>query len=201
MRNLPAFLFLFIGLALPGLYLQGAPPDAKVGTIRGQVGVGGADGTLVPARSAQVYVLFSQAMQENGSFPHSNSGDSAAARFHAAHEKALGSVKKNTQEIDKNYPPEQRAGKIGEYYLKGMDESLATAKAWTAQHPDKAWQIRTATPDERGLWNVEDLKPGTYDVVVRGQVAGREACWEASVDLRPDRTISLPLDRPRFMGP
>jgi hypothetical protein len=202
-KQLLTFAFLWGALIVPSGDIRGAPPDVKVATIRGQVGIGRTDGTLVPAESAKVYVLLDQEIQANGSFAHASFTsfpDSAGTEFHTGQERALGSVKKNVKEIEKTNSQGEWAGKIAEYYLKSRDAGLAAANEWVGKHPDKSWQIRTATPDERGLWSAQDLKPGTYDIVVRGHVGGRDGCWEATVDLRPGETKSLPLDRPRFLS-
>jgi|GEM_PF-1557622 len=65
------------------------------------------------------------------------------------------------------------------------------------RHP-RSWQFRTVTPDSRGFWSAEGLRPGGYEIVVHGKVGGYDADWEYGLDLDAGQTISLPLTSPRF---
>lgn len=76
--------------------------------------------------------------------------------------------------------------------------SLAQVRSWLDKHADRAWQMKSVTPDERGVWAIDGLSAGSYELVVRGKISGYDAGWEGSVDLAPGRTVSLPLTRPRF---
>lgn len=181
---------------------EAAAQQSSVGTLKGQVGTTKSDGAVVAPESATVYVLFSSAM-EAGSFSHPpfNNVDTAGGQFRY-HLKNLLAKNKELKSLYKSVrqnPRPEAANQIATYYLQSVDEALIQVRSWLTKHSDRTWQMKTVAPDEQGLWSVEGLQPGGYEVLVRGKVSGYDADWEGGVDLAPGRTISLPLTRPRFL--
>jgi hypothetical protein len=178
---------------------QAATQRSDVGTLKGQVGTTKSDGAMVPPESATVYVLFSSAMAA-GSFSHVNDVDTAAGQFSLRLNDLLSKNKelKKLEESARRNPRPEAADQIATYYLQTLDEALTQVRSWLTKHPDRSWQMKTVTPDERGFWLIEGLQPGGYEVVARGKCSGYDADWESKADLAPGRTISMPLTRPRF---
>jgi len=177
-----------------------AQQRSTTGTLRGQIGAAKNDGTVVPPESANVYILFSSP-REAGSFSHENNADTAGGQFREKFNNMLSKNKdlKNLQKSARQNPQADAPDQIAAVYLQSVDESLTQVRNWLTKHPDRTWQMKAVGTDEKGLWSVEDLSAGGYEVVVRGKVTGYDADWEGNVDLAPGRTVSLPLTRPRFL--
>jgi hypothetical protein len=150
--------------------------------------------------SAIVYVLFSSEMR-SGSFTHATDPDTAGGQFHY-HLNDLLLKNKELQSLQKSAgknPQPGTAGQIATYYLQAVDEALTEVRNWLTKHADRAWQMKTFTPNAQGIWVAEGLVPGGYEVLVRGKFSKYDADWESGVDLSPGGAISLPLTQPRFM--
>lgn len=164
--------------------------------VKGQVGAEQKAGVVLPAQSATVCVMFASGMA-SGSFTHRYDTDTAGGQYKYKLEKLDASANKQVKTLAKSGQSDQ----IAKIYLGSVDAALAAVSAWASKHPDRAWQVRTVTPDAEGFWSTDDLPPGSYEIVARGAVRGHDADWEASVDLDSGKTISLPLTRPRFFRP
>jgi len=192
-------LWLVIYFALSVSYLpaehsqQTSRRASNVGELKGQVGAEQKTGVVLPAQSATVYVMFASGMA-SGSFTHRYDTDTAGGQYKYKLEKLVGSANKQVKTLAKS----GQADEIAKIYLGSVDAALAAVSEWANKHPDRAWQVRTVTPDTQGFWSTDDLPPGSYEIVVRGAVGGHDADWEASVGLDSGKTISLPLTRPRF---
>jgi hypothetical protein len=84
--------------------------------------------------------------------------------------------------------------------LRDLDAALEATRDWLAQHPENAWQMRTVSPDRHGEWTTTGLDPGPYEIVARGKIAEYDADWEATVNLRSEMTLTLPMMTPRFIA-
>lgn len=182
--------------------LTTATQEQAGGVLRGRVGTARKDGSFVPAESATVYVLYAQPLTKGGTNDvYGPREDTAGNYYQDQNNKVMGPVSKEIKALTKNKDPQAAAAnadKIAELVLRGIDQALAATRDWAEKHPKKAWQIRSLAPDAQGVWAADNLQPGSYEIVIRGTVAGRDLDWEASVDLHSGKTISLPLDRPRF---
>jgi hypothetical protein len=178
---------------------KAAAQRLNVGTLNGQIGAAKSDGAVAPPESATVYVLFSSVM-EGGSFSHANDVDTAGGQFRYQLNDLLAKNKelKSLEKSARRNPRPEVADQIAAYYLQSVDEALNRVRNWLTKHPDRAWQMKTVSPDGRGFWSAEGLQPGGYEVVARGKFSVYDADWEGGVDLSPGRTISLPLTRPLF---
>jgi hypothetical protein len=179
------------------------------GILNGQVGTPNGEGGVVPPESSTVYVFFSSTLERRHSLSRPDGlsiaiqqfdSDTAGGQFHLQLNKLLEKNKdlKRLEKTARHNPRPDDANQIAAYFLQSVDEALTWVQGWLTKHPDRAWQMKALTPDRRGLWSAEGLRPGEYEVVVRGKLSGYDADWEATVDLDPGRTVSLPLTRPRF---
>lgn len=194
-----ALLLLAALLAIPTTGASSAAQELRSAILNGQIVATKRNGEFVPAELATVYILFSSGM-ERGSFSHVTDTDTAGGQY--THElNDILAKSKDLKDLEKNArknPRPEAADQIASYYLQSVDEALSRLGSWLAKHPDRAWQMKTTTPNADGLWSVTGLNPGGYEIVVRGKFSGYDADWEAAVDLAPGRTISLPLTQPRF---
>jgi len=182
-----------------------AKQSSKVGALNGRVGVTRSGGEVLPAESAAVYILFSSAMKRDslgrGSFSHTNDLDTAGGQFSYQLNTLLEKNKdlKRLWKSVRHNPRPEDTNQIATYYPQSVDEALTQVRSWLTKHLDRSWQMKTIAPDAQGFWSAEGLLPGGYEVVVRGTLLpGYDTEWEGQVDLAPERTISLPLTRPRF---
>ncbi len=90
---------------------------------------------------------------------------------------------------------------LAEHMLNATDEALASVVDWASKHPKDAWQVVIVEPDQEGYWSVSGLKPGSYNVVVRGTVSRLDANWGYSFDASPGSTYSVPMTHPQFYRP
>jgi hypothetical protein len=182
------------------LTLSFSPQSSKVGALKGQTGATGNDGRVLSPQSATIYVMYQSGLRA-GSFTHAYDTDTAGGQFHDRKNKSLSSDKelKTLMKSTRHAPLPEAADEIAAHYLQSLDQALAATSEWVAKHPKNAWQLRVITPDAQGSWSVGGLEPGSYEIVIRGRIAGYDADWEAGVDLAPGETVSLPLVRPRFI--
>jgi hypothetical protein len=165
-----------------------------------QVGLLEADGSVAPPQSATVYILYGSwtpsapVGQENGS-------ETAGGQFRLRFSKLLSEDRemKNLQRRPRKGQEAEAANEIAGRALKNLDEALVATRDWLAQHPDRAWQLRTVSPDRHGEWTTTGLDPGPYEIIARGKIADYTADWEATVNLRSEMTLTLPLTSPRFI--
>jgi hypothetical protein len=172
-------------------------------TLLGRVGIKFPDGQFVPARTAKVYILFASEYVDRGPrdkfFTHRRTVDTAGGLFNYRYNVLLD----HDEELkaEKKAPPsDERAIKIAEHALKDEDEAVTQAQDWIAKHPSEAWQLSIITPDEQGLWTADGLRPGSYEIIVRGVVSRMDADWNFSYDLEPGKVYSLESP-PRFFRP
>jgi hypothetical protein len=177
---------------LPRQSGQSSRPSS-LAALKGQVGAAQRDGTVVPPKSATIYVMYASGMV-GGLFSHGHDTDSAGGQYGDRLNKHLASINKQVKSLGKNGQKDE----IARLYLQSVDESLSGVADWVAKHPNKGSQVKTVKPDAQGLWLVDGLTAGSYEIVVRGTIAEHDADWEGSVDLNPGETLSLPLTTPRF---
>jgi len=127
-------------------------------------------------------------------FTHRFDTDTAGGQYTYRLQKLLAPATKQVKALAKNGQRDE----IARLYLGSVDGSLAAVTGWVSKHPDRSSQLRTVRPDAQGLWSLDGLNAGSYEIVVRGTVAEKDADWEASVDLHPSQTMSLSLTTPRF---
>ena len=158
---------------------------------------------VAPATNAKVYILYSSEYVDNGfrdkSFTHHPTLYTAGGVFShryielTEHDKIL-KVK------DKTPPTDEQALEMAERSIKYVDQALAETVDWASKHPKDAWTLLVITPDEQGAWTAHGLKPGSYDVIVRGMVSQLDAAWFFDYDVEPEKTYSLE-NQPRFFHP
>lgn len=207
-----SILVVFLMTILAGLSCsaRAASRRSKVGTLKGRISVTPPGRETLPPSSATVFVMFSSGMHwdslQRGTFSNERDLGTAGGQF-AYHMHRLLSRNKDLKRLmkyaRKESDPRQRmedALQIGRSYLQTTDEALALVRAWLAKHPGRSWQMETVMPNGQGLWSAAGLQPGSYEIVVRGRVLGYDADWEASVDLEPGKTLSIPLTQARFFA-
>jgi len=171
--------------------------------LRGRVEANFPDGRAVPARTARVYVFYSSEYVDHGFrnkyFTHEMTLYTAGGQFTHRYTELV-ERDKVLKVKDKTPPSDERALEIAERSIKYADEAIASTVEWAAKHPKDAWQVMALTPDEQGTWAAEKLKPGSYDIVVRGIVSHLDAVWFFTTDLEPGQTYSL-QSQPRFFCP
>jgi hypothetical protein len=154
--------------------------------LHGQVGAKFPGGSFVPAVPAKVYVFYSSAYVDRGMrdkfFTHQPSPYDAGGRFRYGYIKLV-ERDKVLMAKDKHSQSDERAFEIATRSLRYEDESIVATLDWAAKHPKDAWQVLVITPDEQGLWEAYGLWPGSYEIVVRGNVSRMDADWVFLVDL------------------
>ncbi len=165
-----------------------------------QVGLLEADGSVAPPQSATVYILYGSWTPSAASAQENGSG-TAGGQFRLRFSKLLSEDRelKNLQKRGYKNSGTGNADEIAGRALKNLDEALAATRDWLAQHPDRAWQLRTVSPDRHGEWTTTGLDPGPYEIIARGKIADYDADWEATVNLRSEMTLTLPMTSPRFI--
>ena len=169
-------------------------------TLKAQVGVALNAQQLVPPTSATVFVMYASGVV-NGSFTHDADGETTAGKqYNLEREKLFGS-NNELKALSRKKPPlsEQEYEQMSKLSLAIVDDSLRGASDWVSKKPDREWQIVKTVADDQGFWTVDGLKPGSYEIVVRGRMKGRDTDWEAEVDVAPGQTLTVPLTRPRYL--
>lgn len=202
-------------ILVAGLWTMAFPqgselPDAPANCgLRGQVGIQFPDRGFVPAQAAKVYVFYESGFAYIGTqpdpthFTHERNTNTVGGQFSWRYDNLLGHDKEVNALARKNkqMPSEQTAANIAEHALKDEDDAIAATLEWLAKHPKQSWQVVQTTSDEQGFWQLTGLRPGSYEVVIRGAVSRLDADWVADVDLRPGRTSSFDRMQPRFFTP
>jgi len=175
--------------------------QAGRGALKGQVGTTGINGEAVPPTSATVYVLFSSPFGKIRFSSEPRPLDTAGRQFsyHLNNLLAKNKELKRLQKSVRRNPQPGDADAIAGEYLWSVDEAFNRTREWLAKHPDRSWQMHAVALDPRGSWLIEDLRPGSYRVVVRGRSAGYDADWEASVDVVAGNIASVTWTHPRFL--
>ncbi|MGH9405053.1 MAG: hypothetical protein ACRD3D_04350 [Terriglobia bacterium] len=170
------------------------------GTLNGEVGVENRHGELVPPTSAGIHLLFASPTPGDAFLLIHPDLSTAGGQYSNELDDLLAKNKdlKKLEESARRHPQPHEADQIAAYYLATVDEALAKAQSWLEKHPNRAWEVRTLAPDERGRWSFASLPAGEYEIVGRGEISGHDADWEATVYLPQGRSISVPLTRPRF---
>jgi hypothetical protein len=165
-----------------------------------QVGLLEADGSVAPPQSATVYILYGS-WTPNAAGTQENGSETAGGQFRLRFSKLLSEDRelKNLQKRGYKTSGAGNADEIAGRALKNLDEALVATRDWLAQHPDRAWQLRTVSPDRHGEWTTTGLDPGPYEIIARGKIADYDADWEATVNLRSEMTLTLPMTSPRFI--
>jgi hypothetical protein len=171
-------------------------------TLKAQVGVALNAQQLVPPTSATVFVMYASGVV-NGSFTHDADGETTAGKQYSLEREKLFGSNNELKALSNKKPPlsEQDYEQMSKLSLAIVDDSLQTASSWVSKKPDRKWQIVKTVADDQGFWTVDGLKPGSYEIVVRGRVKGLDADWEAAVAVAPGQTLTLPLTRPRYLRP
>lgn len=184
--------------------LETPPVDSKLGTMRSQVGLPISPQQLIPVRQAPVVVLYESGMV-GGSFTHGHDPhgfidlDTAGGQYNFG----LGELRRKNKELKDlskiKRPNKEQADRFAMLVLELTDEALSRVSDWVRKHSDRGWQMLRTTTDTEGCWSLEGLRPGSYAIVVRGNLAARDSAWEDEADVSPGRTILLPLTLPRYV--
>ena len=180
----------------------GAEPRQRAAknNLQGRVVAKFPDGRIVPATSAKVYVLYSSEYVSDGFrnryFTHHPTLYTAGNLFGYRYLKLV----ENDKVLQVKAPlTDDRALEIAERSLRCTDLALAETLDWANKHPKDAWQVSVITPAENGSWTA-NVKPGSYEVIIRGIVSQLDAEWFHSYDIEPETTYSLE-SQPRFFQP
>jgi hypothetical protein len=191
-------------LAPPWLY---AGQQASPGASSGLIGADNGKGITWPAKSTTIYFLY-DFPEPAGPMGHEQVLDTdhenTAGREFISYMKKL--AKNSTDlkppgksRVDK--PNRDDTNQLATLYLQFVDKTLEHLRNWLRDHPDRAWEMRTTAPDERGLWSIDELRPGVYLVVARGSVSENSAEWEATLKVPAGRGVNLTLVQPSFILP
>jgi hypothetical protein len=160
---------------------------------------------LVTARAARVYVLYGSEYVPNefrhglgGDFTHHLTLYTAGGVFNHRYRELL-DHDKTLNLKDKIPPSDERALEISERSMKYLDQAVAETVAWAAKHPKDAWTLSVIEPDEQGSWAAR-VRPGSYDVVVRGVISRLDAAWHYTYDIEPEKPVVLE-SQPHFFHP
>ncbi|MGC2107882.1 MAG: carboxypeptidase-like regulatory domain-containing protein [Candidatus Korobacteraceae bacterium] len=199
MKMKRAFWFCAICLLVCVMYSV-AQDKNQSAALKAQVGLALNAQQLVPPTSATVFVMYASGLV-NGSFTHGADGETTAGRQYDIEREKLFGSNKELKALSRKKPPftEQEHEQLSTLSLAIVDESLQAASDWVSKKPDREWQIAKTTADAQGFWTLDGMKPGSYEIVVRGRIQGHEADWEAAVDIHPGQTLTLPLTKPRYV--
>jgi hypothetical protein len=164
-----------------------------------QVGLLEANGNVAPPQDATVYILYGSLKPDPNA--REESGETAGGQFRLKLNQLLSGDRelKNLQKHTRKGHEGETADEMAALEMRDLDAALQATRDWLARHPDLAWQLRTVSPDQRGERTALELDPGPYEIVARGRIAQYDADWEASVNLRPEMTLTLPMTSPRFI--
>ncbi len=195
------FAALAASLATSGLARAQSSTPRGVGSaaLTVQVGLLEANGNVAPPQDATVYILYGSLKPDASG----KEGDdqTAGGQFRLKYKQLLTGDRelKNLQKHTRKGHEGETADAEAALAMRDLDAALQATRDWLAQHPDLAWQLRTVSPDRRGERTALELDPGPYEVVARGKIAQYDADWEASVNLRPEMTLTLPMTSPRYV--
>lgn len=186
---------------LPSAFAQTTNPRG-VGSaaLTVQVGVLEAGGNVAPPQDAMVYILYGT-IKPDAAAGKDPGPETAGELFRSTFDKLLSSDRemKNLQKRTRKGHEVETADQIAALALRDQDAALKATHDWLDKHPDLAWQFRTVSPDPRGERTALELDPGPYEIVARGKIAQYDADWEASVTLRSEMTLTLPMTSPRYI--
>ncbi|HET7840207.1 MAG TPA: hypothetical protein VFM21_01310 [Terriglobia bacterium] len=193
--------------ALAALLAASGPARAQSSTPRGaggaaltvQVGLMEANGNVAPPQDATVYILYGSLKPDPNA--REENSDTAGGQFRLKYNQLLSGDRelKNLQKRTRKGHEGETADAEAALAMRDLEAALQATRNWLAQHPDLAWQLRTISPDRRGERTALELDPGPYEIVARGRIAQYDADWEATVSLRPEMTLTLPMTTPRFI--
>ncbi len=165
-----------------------------------QVGVLEAGGDIAPPQDATVYILYGS-LKPGAAEEKDPGSETAGGQFRLTFNKLLSSDRemKNLQKRTRKGHEVETADQIAALAMRDLDAALKATHNWLDKHPDLAWQFRTVSPDQRGERTALELDPGPYEIVARGRIAQYDADWEATVNLRSEMTLTLPMTSPRFI--
>ena len=196
-RNLLVALLFVWSTATQWVSVAGAEPKQGAANynLRGRVVIKFPDGRVVPATSAKVYIFYASGFVSEGywnrywHFTHEPTWHTAGGLF-SFRSWQLVLNDKVLQGKEKTPPNADPTLEIAERSLRYTDLAIAETIDWSAEHPKDDWQVLVITPDEQGSW-AANVKPGSYEVVIRGVVSKLDAGWTFSWDVAPDKTYSL----------
>jgi hypothetical protein len=198
-RGLATSAVLFSALALlPGQNVSKRGEGSAALTV--QVGLLESSGKVAPPESAKVYIMYGSQIPDPV-VAGEDGRDTAGGQFRMRLNGLLSSDRdlKNLKKRTRRGRESDTANEISEKSLRALDAALAATRDWIAQRPDLAWQLRTVTADRHGERTTLQLEPGPYEIVARGKIGQYDADWEATVTLRPEMTLTLPMTTPRFV--
>lgn len=197
--GLAACIALFTALDfLPGQTISRRGEGSAALTV--QVGLLEVSGKIAPPQSATVYIMYGSLIADP-SVAGEDGRDTVGGQFQSRLNELLGSdrkLKSLKKHARKGHQAEV-ADQIAQQSLRDLDQALAGTRDWLAQHLDLTWQFRTTTPNRHGERTTVQLEPGPYEVVVRGKIGQYDASWQATVSLRSEMTLTLPLTTPKFI--
>jgi hypothetical protein len=199
-RFVVAFALFFSTSYHPSLLGAQTSAPSHTSALKGLIGSLQTNGSFVVPDKVLIYVMYAGPVNHDPS-RRDNWSEFAGNQYTKAMNSNPLISPDQTKKImkDKNLTDAEKADSITTQYLQSVDDALAVSLNRIKNHPQESWQIKTLAPEEHGLWSLGNLLPGSYMIVCRGTVAQQDADWEAEVDLAPDKTISLPLAKPRFI--
>lgn len=196
------FAALAVLLAALDLSFGQTPSPRGVGSaaLTVQVGLQEAGGNVAPPLATTVYIMYGS-WKPDPAFARETSTDTAGAQFRLRFNQLLNSDRelKNLEKHTRKGHEGETANQIAELAMRDLDHALGATRDWLARHPDFAWQMRTVSLNRRGEWTASELDPGPYEIVARGKIAQYDADWEATVNLRSEMTLTLPMTTPRYI--
>jgi hypothetical protein len=185
------------------------PTNCSMG---GQVGLTFPDGRFVAARNAKVYLFYYSGFNSPASdptagarsdnFSHDRTTHYAGGQFVFWNNKLLGADKKLKAILkDKQMPAIERAIAIARHSLQAEDQAIAYTLDWVNKNPKQSWEVVTVVPNEQGKWNAPVLRPGVYQVVIRGLVSQQDADWVGENALRWEEKHDYGVMQPRYLRP
>jgi hypothetical protein len=147
----------------------------SLGSISGRVFAITKAGDLKPARIAHVYLL--SATKMNSTKNGESNQDTALIVF----------LRKYLELMKEKEPGTNASCHID---LLNVSKSLSAALDWTKNNGATSSMYFTDT-DEDGFFQIANLPPGDYGMIVRGQAGSNDAYWEQDVSLKPGEALMV----------
>jgi hypothetical protein len=200
--------FAFSFVCLEALSLRAAQDSNATGGLKGQFGVPLPDNKLIIPKETHIWILYGPESVSGDLLARSAWENTPAFQFHLQREKCWHNrgydkekafSNKRLDDLKKEPDPNRRkqeaqalAREVGDtlnaHQIQCTDEAIAYVSDWAQKHPNNAWQVKTLTADENGLWSNEDLTPGDHTVIARAHFAGHDALWQISYTVKQGQT-------------
>jgi hypothetical protein len=159
----------------PDLARKSAANERRVSTVTGRVFAITKGGDLKPARSAQVYLFFQRG-------PEISSIIATAGTTPGVHY-----LQKELDALEENHKSGKDVScKSG---LIAIDKAILDTFEWAKQH-QLTDLIRFVDTDEEGYFTISRVRPGIYELVVRGQAGINDASWLQEIEVKPGEKLT-----------